>query len=218
MKNLTTIMIIYLSLGLTIILFSCNGTNGKSEGNNASQTVLQKEKNEVENGIDLKQNGDYSTLFNRDVKDCQVLSVEELAEALDVPVSSVTNENNGLNSCNYYVTENGKSTRFYFSVEQWGNEMIRQEIQSAKEDAETFGKDSRLSQYKISESGDTYLSMHQDRKVRILNENNNNAIIVLYEAKIEPGEKDVEKINRLMDEARNRAYSTANYILKKYKE
>ena len=70
----------------------------------------------------------------------------------------------------------------------------------------------------MSETGDTYLSMHQNRTIRILNENYDNAILILYKPKIAPDESDIEKINRLKDEARENAYTIANYILKKYKE
>lgn len=211
MKNTVTI-------GLLIMLISCTGSSDNSAANDEFQNESVTEDKEAQNGTGLKQNGDYSALFNRDKKDCQVLSISELADVVGVPAASVRIEDNGYDNCNFYVTEGDKSTRFYFSVEPWGNKTMLKEIKTAKEDQEDFGKDSRLSQYEISETGDTYLSMHQNRMVRILNETNDNAVIIIYEAKIEPDEKGVEKINRLKDEARDRAYAIANFLLTKYKK
>lgn len=217
-KNLTMNIQIYLSIIFSMFFFSCNGSNDNGERSSTSQSVSQSEEGEEQGATLLQQNGDYSALFNRDQEDCQVLSIQEMAEVLAVPVSSVTNEDNGLNSCNYFVGPDENNTRFYFSVIPWGREMILKEIETAKENAETFGPDSKLSQYRMSETGDTYLSMHQNRTIRILNENYDNAILILYQPKIAPDESDIEKINRLKTAARENTFSIANFLLEKYKE
>ncbi len=183
--------------------------------NHAKITLQEKEKSTDTDKI-LKQNGDYTELFNKNPKNCDFITAADLAASINVPSESVTVGNV---ACAYDVKEeNGNQTRFHFSLEPWGNKMILEEIRSAKENAETFGKDSRLSQYRISETADTYLSMHQNRMIRILNEKNNTAIVVIYEAKIEPKEKDVEKINRLKDLSLEQAYKISNYLLNKYQK
>ncbi len=201
-------------------LLSCNNKEGKKaidiESKNDPKIAQQEEEKSTDTDKILKQNGDYSQLFNKNPKNCDFITAADLAASINVPTESVTVGNV---ACAYDVKEeNGNQTRFYFSIEPWGNKMILEEIRSAKENAETFGKDSRLSQYRISETADTYLSMHQNRMIRILNEKNDTAIVLFYQAKIDPKEKDVEKINRLKDESRDRAYKISNFLLNKYQK
>ena len=54
--------------------------------------------------------------------------------------------------------------------------------------------------------------------VRILNEVSDTAIIIFYYPDITPGENNSDLINQRKDEARERAYSIANYLLKKHKK
>lgn len=199
-------------------LFSCTGNNSHDDQRKTAENGNEKEKNEVQSDSDLKQNGDYSSLFQRDREECRLLTIKEVAEALKISETAISNEAEGPGSCSYLVDEDGNRSRFLFKIEQWGKNTTKKEIESAKERAENFGPDSKLSQYKISESGDTYLSMHQNRMVRILNEKNENAIIILYAANINSAEENIEKVSDLKDVAREHAYALANYLLNKYKE
>jgi hypothetical protein len=144
-----------------------------------------------------------------------LLTIQEVADALKIPETTISNDAEGLSSCSYLIDENGNSSRFLFRIEQWGKNTTKKEIESTKQSAENFGPDSKLSQYKISESGDTYLSMNQNRMVRILNEKNENAIIILYSANINSAEENMEKVSELKDVAREHAYAIANYLLNK---
>jgi len=110
------------------------------------------------------------------------------------------------------IESNGNKTTFFFTIEPWGNKTVLKEIEAAKKNAESFGKNSKLSQYRLSETGDTYLSMHQNRIIRILNEKNENVIKLLYSTEVRATET-----NNLKDVARARSYAIANYIINTHK-
>ncbi len=208
------------TLFFCLLFISCNNTGDKKANAPASSVdTPTKPSSNKEAGVKrnmLKQNGDYTSLFNRKRGDCSFITAERLAKVLHVPATAIKITVDG---CTYNLTEdNGHKTRFYFTVDDWKNKGILKEIQGAKENAETFGEGSRLSQYKISETGDTYLSMHQDRMVRILNEKAENAIVVFYTPEISYTEEDIDKIKNLKDTARERAYAIANYILNSHKK
>lgn len=209
----------FIAYCLIALFVACDSSEKKnaevsSEKKESNEATKQEKSNVNKDDFSLQQHGDYSALFNRDPKDCSFISSEIIAASLQVKNEMITQ---GSNTCNYHlITENGENTRFYFTVEQWGNKQILKEISSAKDNAEAFGKDSKLSQYRISETGDTYLSMHQNRMIRILNEANDVAIILFYFVEIAPDENDIQKKNKLKDEARERSYAIANFLIKKY--
>lgn len=197
-----------------LVLLSCNNSAEKKQNTSASSTedkaATSNQKEAGKNGS-LKQNADYSSLFGRDYKDCDFIDIEGIAKAIDVPISTIEK---GTRECDYHVIDsNGNKTTFYFKVNPWPNKTVLKEIETAKDNAETFGENSKLSQYRISETGDTYLSMHQNRMIRILNEKNENAITVLYSI-----ESSATETNNLKDVARERSYAIANYILNTHKK
>lgn len=205
---------------ITILIITLHFLSGckqeQNENKNAVSTtseILKAEKPAIKKPIEnaLKQNGDYTSLFNTNSKDCGFITTEMLADCLKVNQNKITQEKN---TCSFILEEgNEKTTRFYFNVVPWGNKAILKEIKTAKKNREMFGEASTLSQYQISKTGDTYLSMHQDRMIRILNEVSDTGIIINYTPKIDPAEPDTEKRKRLKTEARERAYAIANYIL-----
>lgn len=173
----------------------------KVSTNKKEKTVTQK----------LKQNGAYAALFKKTHNDCSFITSEMLADFIQVNQQKITQESN---NCTYILNEeNDKSTRFHFMVEQWNNDKILKEIKTIKKNEEMFGSESTLTQYRISGTGDSYLSMHQDRMIRILNEASNTIIVLFYNPNIDPTEKDIEKIKRLKAEARKRAYAICNALL-----
>ncbi len=210
MKSIITTLI----LASIIFFLGCKEEN-KTDTITASTTseILKTEtptkKQPTNNG--LKQNGDYTSLFNRAPKDCSFITPEKLATAIDVNKTTIKSKSN---PCTYIHTQaNGQETRFHFVIEKWGNQKIKKEIKTALKNAEMFGEDSTLSQYRISETGDTYLSMHQNRMVRILNETSDTVIVILYSPTIDPAEPDIEKRKNLKEAARMQAYAIANHLL-----
>lgn len=177
------------------------------------------EKNPTENSV-LKQHSDYSSLFNRNEKECHILNTLEIAEAINVDASSLLKEgDNGYGTCFYNLTDaHGSLTRFGIKVLPWNKTAIGKEISSAKQDMEALGNDSRISHIQVSETGDTYLIMNQNRYVNVLNSEYDNGIAILYTPKISPDEKDLNAITAKKDLARHQAYQIANYMLKKYKK
>ncbi len=182
---------------------------------NTSETIPAKKPVKASKTKTLAQQGNYSQLFNREPKDCGFISEEIIAASFQVKKELIKQ---GYNTCTYHLTEeNGQEIRFNFIIENWGIQKIRKEIKMAKESAENFGKNSLLSQYRISETGDTYLSMHQNRMVRILNEESDTVIVILYNPKIDPAEEDHEKRKNIKADARAQAYALANYLLNTHK-
>ncbi len=148
-----------------LLLFACNNAEDRNAAASATEdtpTASSAKKTEAASTKGtLTQNGTYNSLFERETGDCSFIDEEGIATAIGV--SSELIENNNTNCTFSFMDANGTKTRFKFSVQPWGNKTILKEIKAAKENAETFGKDSRLSQYRISETGDTYLSIHQNR-------------------------------------------------------
>ena len=214
MKTIITTFIL-----ASIFIFSSCKEENKTDSKTASTTseIIKTEtsaKNQKTND-GLKQNGDYTSLLNREPKDCSFITTEKLATAIDVNKVLITKDSN---PCTYLLTQaNGQETRFRFVIEKWGNQKIKKEIKTALKNAEMFGKDSTLSQYRISETGDTYLSMHQNRMVRILNEMSDTVIVILYTPTIDPAEPDIEKRKKLKADARMQGYAIANYLLNTHK-
>ncbi|GEQ85546.1 hypothetical protein ULMS_10540 [Patiriisocius marinistellae] len=188
---------------------SCN--DEKKKDVETPQTVEKATSIKNANSGLLKQTASYEKLFNREGKGCDFVSIEIIAKALQLDKSLITQGNN---NCNFYLNEaDGKRTRFSFLVAPMGKNAISKEIKTAIENEENFGKDSLLSQYRISETGDTYLSMHQNRMVRIYNEMAENAIIIFYFIEAVPNDSDIEIKKSLKKEALERSYSIANYLL-----
>lgn len=207
----TSITLILLSTFL--FLTGCKEKNEvvKTASNTSEILKIEKSSKKENEHKKLKQNGDYTSLFNRASKDCSFITPETLATVIGVDMTTIKVESN---TCSYLLTEqNGQETRFHFVIEKWGNQKIKKEIKTVIKNAEMFGEDSTLSQYRISETADTYLSMHQNRMIRILNEVSDNVIVLMYKPEIDPAEEDIEKRKRLKGEARTRAYSISNYLI-----
>jgi len=192
-----------------ILMSSCN--DEKKKDVETPQTVENVTSIKNTNSGLLKQTASYEKLFNREGKGCDFVSIEIIAKALQLEKSLITQ---GDNNCNFYLNEaDGKRTRLSFLVAPMGRNAISKEIKTAIENEENFGKNSLLSQYRISETGDTYLSMHQNRMVRIYNEMAENAIIIFYFIEAVPNDSDIEVKKSFKKEALERSYSIANYLL-----
>jgi hypothetical protein len=213
MKTSITILL----LGSLLLLASCNNENKKAVTTSikTAKTLKPEKKSQSSDKNKIRsQQVNYDQLLTIENKNCAFISSEILANILKVPNENITQGNN---ECTYFLNElSENNTRFYFKVESWGKKTILKNIKEAKNNAEMFGKDSKLSQYRLSDTGDTYLSMHQNRMVRILNEKSDVAIIILYFPKIAPDENDIKKINEVKEVAREQTYTIANSLLTKY--
>ena len=166
----------------------------------------------------LTQNADYSQLFNPNLKNCEFLTVSELATAIGVQEKQVATKDNGY-YCDYiYTNDQGLLTRFQMKNDKVGKKNIEKEIKGFLQDAKDLGEDSRLLEVRKSETGDTYLMMNQDRNVRLLNPNYEIITSIGYTPVFDAKEKDVDFIRTTKDEMRNKAFSIANALLKKYKK
>lgn len=198
-----------------LLIFSCNEAPDKANKREVEPSAVKAAK-DPGNGTALKQNGDYSDLFLGNTTNCDFISTEEVAKVLEIDPDSIEQETNG---CAYQVKDvNRTSTRFYFSRESWKKKDIINEIKGARENMESLGEDSRLTHIQLSETGDTYLAMNQNRYVMVLNEEYDGVLVVNYSPQIDPDEKDIAAINSRKDKARNSAYTLANYLLMKYKK
>ena len=213
MKMITTFIV-------SLVLISCNPGSENTEATNAEnrqETAPTENTNSTETDGMPAQNGDYTSLFARDAKDCELLTPAEVAEAIDMAASQVVKEDNGTGSCIYILTNgDGNVTRFIFTPEPWDKAAVAKEINSYKENMKDLGEDSRLTHIQLSETGDTYLGMNQNRYIMLLNSNYDGAISIGYSPQFKPTEKDVAAINQRKDTAREQAYALGNYILKKY--
>ncbi len=196
------------------IVLSCKDGSEKAKTDEVpSVEIVSKD---AQGGSALTQKGDYSELFLWEEENCDFITQEEIAKVLGITTDTIEPETNG---CGYKVTEtDGNGSRFYFKHENWKKNEILSQINGSMENMESLGEDSRLTHIQVSETGDTYLAMNQNRYIMILNENYAGVIAIDYKAVIEQGEKDVAVINNKMDTALNRTYALANYLLKKYQK
>tara|TARA_R100000935_G_scaffold38680_1_gene60043 strand:- start:156432 stop:157109 length:678 start_codon:yes stop_codon:yes gene_type:complete len=218
--KILTIMKTLLTIFFYLLLFACNNAEEKKSAASGTEDTPTSSSAKTTEAASkdgkLSQNSTYKALFERDSKNCDFITAESMAKALGVSENSIT-EANG--TCAYNFSDAYDNViNFRFTVTPWGNKQILKEIKSAMENAETFGKDSKLSQYRISETGDTYLSMHQNRMVRILNEKANNVITILYKVETRAEENSIEQVNSPKDSAREHSYTIANYLLNTHKK
>lgn len=219
----SSLKLIYLSVVLCSFIFygflisGCNPTDNQKM--TASETVETAHSATTDNSsIELNQNGEYTDLFNSGLKNCEFLTIAELADAIGAEENKVATKDNGY-YCEYtFKDDNGLITRFQITSNPMKKTDIKKEINGYLKDEEALGKDSRLVEVRQSETGDTYLMMNQDRHVNMFNTNYENFINVAYTPVFDSREQDVEFINTKKTEMRNRAFAIANALLKKYKK
>lgn len=196
-----------ISILLSLLLFSCNSSEKKEDNSVTKESTVN-----TENTNSTKKS-DYSSLFSNASKNCAFVSAEMLAEALKVTKNEITSGND---NCTYYYTNEstGNKTRFRFKIESWGNNKVKQGIKMAEEKAGALGKDSRTGHFKISDTGDTYLSVIHNKRICILNDAQENVITVVFTPQFDLATTPNEVRNKLRDEARDLAYAISNHLLK----
>lgn len=163
----------------------------------------QKNNNSELSGLDLKQNGDYSTLFNS--PDCKVITAEEISTALGIAFTDMQIKN----LCSYKAQLANNRT-WYLSILR--NDLSKSDI---KREIQTFKSDEtgQLA-VEISETGDTYFCIqHLQGYLSIYNANYTGSVAIKYGSVGES--RGFTKDERL--EHRNLAVKLANALLKKHK-
>lgn len=200
--------IIYLSLLATIVLTTgCNDSDKKNSTTTEGVTSTEQKKNNPEpasNDIDLKQNGNYASLFNS--PDCKVTTAEDLATALDIPVTDKQDKY----GCRFELQlPNNKTKLFSINQEDMSKAAIIKEIKTFKED------ETGMLMHEISESGDTYLgNQHSHGRMMIFNPNYDGVIYISYGSVGES--RNFSKEERL--EHRDLAKKIANMLLKTHQK
>jgi hypothetical protein len=171
-----------------------------TEGSNTEQT----NKNTEPAINELKQNGNYSTLFNS--SDCKVITAEEISTALDMTIV----DENIKGFCSFKSQfPNNKTWHLGITQKDISKSDMQREIQSFKSDETGF-----LS-IQVSESGDTYLcNQHSNGYLSIYNPNYNGFVFITYGSVATS--RDFTKEERL--EHRDLALKLANTLLEKHQK
>lgn len=204
------------TIALAVLFLTSCGNSEKKEGKTTSEAVSvdrQEAKTETvkasgQNGIDLKQKGDYTRLFAKS-EDCK-LTTAQLAKALGYNDSQVEEQSNYQGSCWYKVTHPGNFTVNYgISLEKWGDKAI-------VEDQIKSGLKNDLIDVQVSESGDTYLKRHPVQGfLLLLNPNYGNPVNISYNYLNTNGLKLTEAQK---EERKQNTYKIANYLINTYKK
>lgn len=194
------------SITLALLLFTACGNSEKKDHKTTSEEAKTEAiKTSKENGIDLKQNGDYTQLYS--LSDQCKLTPAQLAEALDVEEDQITEQSNYNGNCRHNVTHpSGITVNYGISMEKWTNNNIRGEIEN--------GLKSELLDIKISETGDTYILRHPAQGfLLLLNPNYENPIKISYNY-FNTGNPLTESQK---EERKQSTYKIANYLINAYK-
>jgi hypothetical protein len=170
-----------------------------------SQTEQEKKGSElVPATLDLKQNGNYTSLFNS--PDCKVITAEEISTTLGVRFTDMQIKN----LCSFKAELPNNKT-WYLSIlrNDMGKSDIQREIESFKSD------ETGMLVLEISETGDTYLcNQHMQGYLSIYNTNYDGSMSITYGSVGES--RGFTKEERL--EHRDLAVQLANALLKKHQK
>lgn len=141
--------IIQLLLSLCL-LTSC--TNSEKKVQEQVQETNEEQSTSKDNL--LKQNYDYTSLFSREIENCDVISPSLIAKSLDIPTQNVEKEETLVDNCWYQITLNdGTTSRYTMRVVKMPKHIIASEIKNY------VAKKGGLSAT-ISDTKDTYLCIH----------------------------------------------------------
>lgn len=193
----------------TLLCMSCNPSK-KQEDNNSAETM------ETEapkgNSIDLKQNGDYSTLFHATDDNCPLLTVTEIENALSLSSGSVEL---GDSPCVYIITLNdGSKSPLSIRVGKLTGTTATNAIESYVKD------NTGILSAVISETGDSYLCTHRSRgSLTIYNTSYDTYINMNFSTMVFAAAHKKDNITVTPGKiVRENAVKVANQLLKKYKK
>lgn len=200
-------------LMLLLVLSSLVHLNCGRSGNRANDPGAAADTRAVgNNGPDLPQHGDYSTLFNATADNCPLLTVTEVENALSLPAGSVELQ---ANPCRYIITlaDGSKSPLGIRPGTLVGT--------SSASAIESFLKDDTgILSAKISDTGDNYICIHRARSsLAIYNTNFDTSINMDFATMVFAAAHKKEQITVTPSKTvRENAVTLANYLLKKYKK
>ena len=160
----------YLFIIVAIIFVSCKeGTKQDSVSTETTKSEVVTKAAEPSKTV-LTQNGDYSSLFNSE--DCHVITAEEISTATGVSFSEMDPES----LCNF-ISEASNTRKWYLSIKRdnMRDGEIDREIQNFVSD------ETGQLNYKMSETGDTYLCIqHSHGYLSMYNPNYNGSVLIRY--------------------------------------
>ncbi len=200
-------------LTLAMLIFTSCSDSKKTENKEPEPAEEVAVAAPTQDGIDLKQNGDYSALFNATQENCPLMTPEELEQALSLAAGSVETE--GF-ACSSSITQpDGSKGRLVINTGTLAS------LEDVKNEISNYLKDnSGLLSAQISESGDTYLCIHKARgSLFIFNPKLERYVNIGYgsrAAAIVNKKKGIETAPETT--MREQAIIIANKLLEKYKK
>ncbi len=198
---------------MAILIFTGCGESKKTENTEQEPVEEVAVTTPTQDGIDLKQNGDYSALFNATQENCPLMTPAELEAALSLASGSVETE--GF-ACSSSITQaDGSKGRLVINTGKLTS------LQDVKNEISNYLKDnSGLLSAQISESGDTYLCIQKARgSLFMFNPTNERYVSIGYgsrAAAIVNKKKGIETTPEAT--MRDQAIIIANKLLEKYKK
>jgi hypothetical protein len=194
---------------IPFIVVSCNEKEGKKTlSNTEEKTIVKTEEKNRAGNLDLKQNGDYSSLFSLEQGDCSFINASDIAAALSISESSITNVSaNGRCSFNITLSDNS-NWPLNLRWESFPRDRTLSEIKNYTEEGSPL-----LSQ--ISKTEDTYLCIHPFNSFLMMFNNNYDGAIQINYCPV----ADYRKLTKEQIEKRKELTITlANYLLQKHKK
>lgn len=194
----------YLFVIVALVLVSCQ--EAPQQDNSATEESTTEQTNETteQTPSGLKQQGDYSSLFNS--PDCKVITAEEISTALGIAITD-----RGIKGVCSFESKFSDNRTWYLSITR--NEMSKSDIQR---EVDSFKSD-ETGQLAVqtSETGDTYFCIqHLQGYLSIYNPNYDGSISIGYGSI--GASRGFSKEERL--EHQELAVKLANALLKKHQQ
>jgi hypothetical protein len=176
----------------------------QQEGSNTEENTEQTDESTEQSTDGLKQNGDYTSLFNS--PDCNLITAEEISTALGRKFSDM-----GIKGRCSFESKFSDNRTWYLSIlrDDKSKSSIQSEIDNFKSD-----ETGQLA-VQTSETGDTYLCIqHLQGYLSIYNPNYTGSVFITYGSV--GASRGFSKEERL--EHRDMAIKLANTLLKKYQK
>jgi hypothetical protein len=211
----------YLLISMMLVM-SCNSTPEKNQERDKSAQKSTETSSDPKYSHDssLQQNGDYTSLFIRDGKDCALISQSEMATLLNLNESDINPRESNYGFCWYDLTLNDVSkTSLGLHLLIGKKKDVTQQINSFKKMETDFGKNNSEGIVLMSDSNDTYFGIRSARgELFMLNPYYDNGILILFGSVVEAATKKITYTEEQKKERFDNAVAVANFLLKKYKK
>jgi hypothetical protein len=194
----------YLFLIVALALVSCQEAPQQDNAATEESNTEQSDETTEQSTAGLKQQGDYSSLFNS--PDCKVITAEEISTALGIAIT----DRNIKGVCSF-ESKFSNNRAWYLSIgrNSLSKSDIQREVNSFKSD-----ETGQLA-LQMSETGDTYLCVqHLQGYLSLYNPNYNGSVLIRYGSVGES--RAFSKEERL--EHQELAVKLANTLLKKHQK